>query len=152
MPFRRWAKRRLFRAAWRSTHRRLTGANMFLDEPSVTATENAVMAAAMARGETVIRNAACEPHVQDLCHLLNAMGARIRGIGNSTLAIEGVSSLGGAEYEIGADHIETGVVHRAGRPDPQPARHRGERPIEHLDSILIGFRRLGVDCRVEGRT
>ena len=128
----------------------LRGANMFLDEPSVTATENAVMAASMAGGETTIRNAACEPHVQDLCHLLNAMGARIRGIGGSTLVIEGVSSLGGADYGIGPDHIETGsfiglavltrsllVIERA--------------PVEHLDSILIGFRRLGVDCRVDGR-
>ena len=130
--------------------RSLTGANMFLDEPSVTATENAVMAASMAAGETTIRNAACEPHVQDLCHLLNAMGARIRGIGGSTLVIEGVSSLGGADYEIGPDHIETGSF--IGLAVLTRSRLVIERaPVEHLDSILIGFRRLGVDCRVDGR-
>ena len=128
----------------------LAGANMFLDEPSVTATENAVMASSMAGGETTIRNAACEPHVQDLCHLLNAMGARIRGIGSSTLVIEGVSSLGGADYEIGPDHIETGsfiglAVLTRSRLVIEHA------PVEHLDSILIGFRRLGVDCRIDGR-
>ena len=127
----------------------LAGAEMFLDEPSVTATENAVMAAAMASGDTIIRNAACEPHVQDLCLLLNAMGARIRGIGNSTLVIEGVSSLGGADYEIGADHIETGSF--IGLAVLTRSRLVIERaPIEHLDSILIGFRRLGVHCRVDG--
>ncbi len=128
----------------------LRGANMFLDEPSVTATENAVMAASMAGGETTIRNAACEPHVQDLCHLLNAMGARIRGIGGSTLVIEGVPSLGGADYEIGPDHIETGSF--IGLAVLTRSRLVIERaPVEHLDSILIGFRRLGVDCRIDGR-
>ena len=130
--------------------RRLTGADMFLDEPSVTATENAVMAAALAHGETLIRNAACEPHVQDLCRLLVAMGARIGGIGTPNIAIEGVRSLGGAEFELGADHIETGsfiglAVLTRSRIVIEEA------PVEHLDSILIGFRRLGVDCRVEGR-
>ena len=130
--------------------RSLSGADMFLDEPSVTATENAVMAASMAGGETTIRNAACEPHVQDLCRLLNAMGARIRGIGTSTLAIEGASSLGGADFTIGADHIETGsliglAVLTRSRLVIESA------PVEHLDSILIGFRRLGVDLRIDGR-
>ncbi len=130
--------------------RSLAGADMFLDEPSVTATENAVMAASMAGGETTIRNAACEPHVQDLCHLLNAMGARIRGIGGSRLVIEGVTSLGGADYEIGPDHIETGSF--IGLAVLTRSRLVIERaPVEHLDSILIGFRRLGVDCRIDGR-
>lgn len=129
---------------------RLEGATMFLDEPSVTATENAVMAAALAHGRTLIRNAACEPHVQDLCRLLVAMGARIDGIGTPNIAIEGVRSLGGADFEIGADHIETGsfiglAVLTRSRLVIEEA------PVEHLDSILIGFRRLGVDCRVEGR-
>lgn len=128
----------------------LSGTNMFLDEPSVTATENAVMAASLARGETLIRNAACEPHVQDLCHLLNAMGARIGGIGTPNIAIEGVSSLGGAEFEIGADHIEAGSF--IGLAVLTRSRLVIERaPVDHLDSILIGFGRLGVDCRVEGR-
>ena len=130
--------------------RTLTGTNMFLDEPSVTATENAVMAATLARGETLIRNAACEPHVQDLCHLLNAMGARIDGIGTPNIAVSGVTALRGTEYEIGADHIETGSF--IGLAVLTRSRIVIERaPVEHLDSILIGFRRLGVECRVDGR-
>ena len=130
--------------------RALTGTNMFLDEPSVTATENAVMAAALASGQTIIRNAACEPHVQDLCHLLNAMGARIGGVGTPNLQIEGVSSLGGADYEIGPDHIETGSFIGLAVATRSRLVIEGA-PIEHLDSILIGFRRLGVDCTVDGR-
>ncbi len=130
--------------------RSLVGARMFLDEPSVTATENAVMAAALARGETEIRNAASEPHVQDLCRLLNRMGARIEGIGSSTIRIQGVSSLGDAEYEIGADHIETGSF--IGLAAATGSRLVIEdAPIEHLDAILIGFRRLGIDCRIDER-
>ena len=130
--------------------RSLMGASMFLDEPSVTATENAVMAASLAPGESEIRNAACEPHVQDLCHLLNRMGARIEGIGSSTIRIQGVSSLGDAEYEIGADHIETGSF--IGLAAVTGSRLVIEdAPIEHLDSTLIGFRRLGIDCRIDER-
>ena len=130
--------------------RSLRGASMFLDEPSVTATENAIMAASLAPGETLIRNAAAEPHVQDLCRLLNRMGARIGGIGTPNLAIEGVSSLGGAEFEIGADHIETGSF--IGLAAVTRSRLVIEdAPIDSLDSILIGFRRLGVDCQVDGR-
>jgi len=130
--------------------RSLAGADMFLDEPSVTATENAVMAASLARGETVIRNAAAEPHVQDLCHLLNAMGARISGIGTSSLVIRGAASLGRADYTIGADHVETGSF--IGLAAVTRSRLVIEdAPLEHLDSILIGFRRLGIDCRVDGR-
>lgn len=129
--------------------RSLVGADMFLDEPSVTATENAIMAATLASGETLIRNAAAEPHVQDLCRCLNRMGARIGGIGTSNLTIEGVPSLGGAEYEIGADHIETGSF--IGLAAVTRSRLTIENaPIRHLDSILIGFRRLGIDCTVDG--
>ncbi len=129
--------------------RSLTGADMFLDEPSVTATENAVMAASMATGRTVIRNAAAEPHVQDLCHLLGEMGARIEGIGTANLTIHGVRSLGAADYEIGADHVETGSF--IGLAAVTGSRLVIEdAPVAHLDSILIGFRRLGIDCRVDG--
>ena len=129
---------------------KLVGADMFLDEPSVTATENAIMAASLARGETVIRNAAAEPHVQDLCHLLNAMGARIGGIGTANLVIEGVSSLGGADFTIGPDHVETGSF--IGLAAVTRSRLVIEdAPMDHLDSILIGFRRLGIDCRPDGR-
>ena len=75
---------------------------MFLDEPSVTGTENAVMAATLAKGRTLIRNAAAEPHVQDLCNLLNQMGARIQGIGTHVLEIEGVEELHGTRFRLGA--------------------------------------------------
>jgi UDP-N-acetylglucosamine 1-carboxyvinyltransferase len=87
---------------------RLAGCDLFLDEASVTATENAVMAAALAKGATVITNAACEPHVQDLCNMLNAMGARIEGVGSNILRISGVERLGGCEFAIGADYMEAG--------------------------------------------
>jgi UDP-N-acetylglucosamine 1-carboxyvinyltransferase len=85
---------------------RIRGRAIFLDEASVMGTENAVMAAVLADGETVIGNAACEPHVQDLCRMLVGLGARIEGIGSNVLRIEGVRELGGGEHEIGADHIE----------------------------------------------
>jgi UDP-N-acetylglucosamine 1-carboxyvinyltransferase len=84
----------------------IRGRHIFLDEASVMGTENAVMAAVLADGETVIGNAACEPHVQDLCRMLVALGARIEGIGSNVLRIEGVRTLGGGEHTIGADHIE----------------------------------------------
>ena len=129
--------------------RAMRGAAMFLDEPSVTATENAIMAATLAKGDTLIRNAAAEPHVQDLCRLLNRMGACISGIGTSNLAITGVESLGSAEFDIGADHIETGsfiglAAVTGSRIVIQDA------PVEHLDSTLIGFRRLGIACEIDG--
>ncbi len=128
--------------------RNLRGASMFLDEPSVTGTENAVMAAVLARGRTRIRNAAAEPHVQDLCRLLNAMGARVRGIGTHVLDIEGVEELGGARYRIGADHIEIGSFIGLAAVTRSDLTIEGV-PLEHLDSTLQGFRRLGVDCEPE---
>lgn len=128
----------------------LTGADLFLDEPSVTATENAVMAASLAEGETTIRNAAAEPHVQDLCRFLNAMGARISGVGSSTLVIQGVPELGAADFEIGSDHIETGSFIGLASVT-RSLLVIEDAPVEHLDSTLLGFRRLGIDCRVEGR-
>ena len=84
----------------------LQGRPIFLDEASVMATENAVMAASLAAGETVIGNAACEPHVQDLCRFLRSLGARIEGIGSNVLRIEGVQRLGGGEWRIAPEHIE----------------------------------------------
>ena len=127
----------------------LRGSDMFLDEPSVTGTENAIMAAVLAQGHTRIRNAAAEPHVQDLCHLLNAMGARIQGIGTGILEIEGVTSLGGARFTIGADHIETGSFIGLAAVTRSDLVIEGA-PVEHLDSTLMGFRRLGVRCTIEG--
>jgi UDP-N-acetylglucosamine 1-carboxyvinyltransferase len=128
---------------------RLTGANFFLDEPSVTGTENAVMAAVRAKGVTTIRNAAAEPHVQDLCHLLNSMGARITGIGTHRLTIEGVDELHGTRFRVGADHIETGSFIGLAAVTGSDITIEGA-PIEHLDSTLIGFRRLGIECEVRG--
>jgi UDP-N-acetylglucosamine 1-carboxyvinyltransferase len=130
--------------------RSLRGADMFLDEPSVTGTENAVMAAVRAKGTTRIRNAAAEPHVQDLCHLLNAMGARIRGMGTHVLEIEGVDRLGGARFRVGADHIETGSFIGLAAATGSDITIE-EAPLEHLDSTLLGFQRLGIECEARGR-
>jgi len=87
---------------------RLTGADIHLDEASVMATENAVMAASLATGRTLLSNAACEPHVQDLCRFLVSLGAEIEGIGSNVLTITGVASLSGGTHAIGPDHIEVG--------------------------------------------
>ncbi|MEQ1564750.1 MAG: UDP-N-acetylglucosamine 1-carboxyvinyltransferase [Myxococcota bacterium] len=84
----------------------LAGADMFFDEASVTGTEHILMAAVVSRGTSIIRNAASEPHVQDLAHLLNKMGAKISGIGTNQLVVEGVDSLGGATHRVCHDHIE----------------------------------------------
>lgn len=130
--------------------RKLEGADFFLDEPSVTGTENAIMAAALARGRTRLRNAAAEPHVQDLCRLLVAMGARIDGIGTHILDIEGVERLGGARFRIGADHIETGSFIGLAAVTASDLVVE-DAPVEHLDSTLLGFARLGIECEVRGR-
>ncbi len=128
----------------------LEGHDIFLDEPSVTATENAVMAAVRARGTTVLRNAASEPHVQDLCGLLNEMGARISGIGTHLLRIEGVDELGGATFRIQPDHIEVGSFIGLAAATGSVLRIE-DAPTAHLDSILLGFGKLGVLCEMEGR-
>jgi UDP-N-acetylglucosamine 1-carboxyvinyltransferase len=128
----------------------LTGADIFLDEPSVTGTENALMAAVAAKGRTVLRNAACEPHVQDLARALVAMGARIDGIGSNVYAVEGGQPLGGAAYAIGPDHIEIGsfiglAAVTNGEITIEPVR------AEDLRSTLLGFERLGIRPRVDGQ-
>src|SRR5919108_2972890 len=84
----------------------LRGARIYLDEASVMGTENAIMAAALAEGETVLVHAACEPHIQDLCRFLVSIGAQIAGIGSNVLHITGKAALGGGDYRIGPDHIE----------------------------------------------
>src|ERR1700675_2742063 len=88
---------------------KLRGADVFLDEPSVTATENALVAAVAADGTTYLRNAASEPHVQDLAHFLVALGARIEGIGTNAMVVRGPATLGGVSYSIQPDHIEVGL-------------------------------------------
>jgi UDP-N-acetylglucosamine 1-carboxyvinyltransferase len=127
----------------------LVGADIFLDEPSVTATGNAIMAAVLARGTTRLRNAAAEPHVQDLCNLLVAMGARIEGIGRHILTIEGVDRLGGARFRLGSDHIEVGSF-IALAAVTGGALTISDAAVSHLDSTLLGFDRLGVRCEVRG--
>ena len=122
---------------------RLTGANILLDEASVTATENAIMAAVTAQGITIIRNAASEPHIQELCHFLNALGARISHIGSNTLHIEGVTSLHGGEHTIGPDYLEVVSFIGAAVVTKGSIRIRNAGP-RYLDMIEIVFKRLGV--------
>jgi len=127
----------------------LAGADIFLDEPSVTGTENALMAAVMAKGRTVLRNAACEPHVQDLARALVAMGAQIEGIGSNIYAIEGGRPLTGASYAIGPDHIEIGSFIGLAAVTNGEVVIDPVRP-DDLRSTLLGFERLGIRPRVEG--
>ncbi len=127
----------------------LRGAEVLLDEASVTATENAIMAAVTAHGETVIRNAASEPHVQDLCHFLNCLGARIENIGSNTLHIEGVERLNGGEYTIGPDYLEVVSYIGAAVVTGGEIRIRQAAP-HHLDMVRLVFGRLGVSWEVEG--
>ncbi len=127
----------------------LRGDDILLDEASVTGTENAIMAAVLARGTTILRNAACEPHVQDLCHLLNAMGARISGIGSNTLTIEGVERLHGADFTISSDHIEIGSYIALAAATHGELWIRNAVP-HHLRMIRMGFERLGVTFEVHG--
>ena len=127
----------------------LRGAEILLDEASVTATENTLMAAALGEGTTVIRNAASEPHVQNLCHMLIGMGAQIEGVGTNRLTVHGVERLHGGEFRVGADYLEvvsfvgaavvTGGEIRIRQADPQ-----------HLDMAALVFRKLGVEWQVEG--
>lgn len=127
----------------------LEGANILLDEASVTATENAIMGAVTAKGTTTIRNAASEPHVQELCLFLNQLGADIRHIGSNTLHIEGVASLHGGEFTIGPDYLEVVSFIGAAAVTGGSIRIRNAGP-RHLDMIRLVFRRLGVEWIVEG--
>lgn len=135
--------------AFEFTANKLVGADIFLDEASVTATENAIMAASLAEGRTILRNAASEPHVQDLCRLLNAMGADISGIGSNIITIDGAKSLHGADYAIGPDFMEIGSFIGLA------AVTRGELTIEgvvpeDLRMIKLAFAKLGISWGVEG--
>jgi len=127
----------------------LKGADVFLDEPSVTATENALIAAVAAHGTTYLRNAASEPHVQDLAHFLTALGARIEGIGTNTMTVHGPAALGPASYSVQPDHIEVGSLIGLAAVTRSPLRivRAG---IEHLRSIRMGFERLGIVSEVAG--
>jgi UDP-N-acetylglucosamine 1-carboxyvinyltransferase len=127
----------------------LVGAEVFLDEASVTGTENALMAAVAARGRTVLRNAASEPHVQDLARFLGALGAQIDGIGTNTLTIDGGRPLGGARFALGPDHIEIGSFIGLAAVTNSPITIEGVR-AEDLRAALLGFERLGVEPQLDG--
>ena len=128
---------------------RLTGADILLDEASVTATENAVMAAVLAKGITHIRNAASEPHVQELCNFLNSLGAQIDGIGSNSLHITGVTRLHGGEYTIGPDLLEVVSYIGAAVVTRGSIRVRNA-GIQHLGMVEQIFHRLGVHWVTDG--
>jgi len=134
---------------YRMSAQSLRGQKMFLDEASVTATENAIMAAALAEGETRIYNAAAEPHVQDLCRFINLLGGQIEGIGTNSLAIRGVETLHGGEFTIPSDHIEVGSYIGLA------AVTRSEIVIEdavpeHMHSVRHMLAKLGLELKIEG--
>jgi UDP-N-acetylglucosamine 1-carboxyvinyltransferase len=127
----------------------LKGCYMLLDEPSVTGTANILMAAVMAEGETTIYNAACEPYLQQLCKMLNRMGAKIRGIGSNLLVIEGVDYLGGTEHRMLPDMIEVGSFIGLAAMTQSRIEIRGA-GIENLGIIPEKFRQLGIQMDFRG--
>ena len=131
------------------TANKLVGADIFLDEASVTATENAVMAACLAEGTTILTNTASEPHVRDLCNMLNAMGADISGVGSNILTIKGVKKLHGCDFKIGPDYMEIGSFIGLA------AATRGSITITGVEqrdmrAIRLAFGRLGITWTTEG--
>ena len=128
---------------------KLIGADILLDEASVTATENTIMASVLAKGETIIRNAASEPHIQELCHLLNSLGANIKNIGSNTLHITGVKGLSGGEFSIGPDYLE--VVSYIGAAIVTGGDIRVKNAgVEYLNMINLVMKRLGVNIEIDG--
>jgi UDP-N-acetylglucosamine 1-carboxyvinyltransferase len=122
---------------------------VFMDEPSVMATENALMAAALTPGQTVIGNAACEPHVQDLARMLVKMGADIRGIGSNVMWVTGKPELGGCTHDVGPDHIEIGSFMALAGVTGGELRIKGCEP-EDLRMIRLVFKRLGLHSELDG--
>ena len=133
------------------TANKLVGTDLFLDEASVTATENAIMAAVLAEGRTDITNAASEPHVQDLCEMLNQMGARISGIGSNILHIEGVKKLSGTDFTIGPDYMEIGSYIGLAACTGGSVEIHSIRPQE-MRPLKIAFGKLGIQWNIEGTT
>jgi len=134
---------------YRMSARSLRGQKMFLDEASVTATENAIMAAALAEGETHIYNAAAEPHVQDLCRFLNLLGGQIEGIGTNSLTIRGVDTLHGGEFTIPSDHIEVGSYIGLAAVTRSELLIEDAVP-EHMHAVRHMLAKLGLDLKIEG--
>ena len=128
---------------------RLVGADIFLDEASVTATENAIMAASLAKGTTILRNAACEPHVCALARMINSMGGQIEGIGTNTLIIQGVDRLHGCEHKIESDYLEIGSFIGLAAVTRSPLTINEIQP-DNLRMIRMVFERLGVRTELEG--
>jgi UDP-N-acetylglucosamine 1-carboxyvinyltransferase len=134
---------------YRMSSRHLRGRKIFLDEASVTATENAIMAAVLAEGETGIYNAAAEPHVQDLCLFLNRLGARIDGIATNSLNITGVEELHGGEFTIPSDHIEVGSYIGLAAVTQSELLIENAVP-HHMYAIRLMLEKLGVRILIEG--
>lgn len=127
----------------------LRGADILLDEASVTATENAIMASVLAKGHSIIRNAASEPHIQELCHFLNHLGANIENIGSNTLNVQGVDKLHGTEFEIGPDYLE--VISFVGAAAVTKGSITIKKAgIQYLDMIKLIFSRIGVTWEERG--
>ncbi|MCI6825897.1 MAG: UDP-N-acetylglucosamine 1-carboxyvinyltransferase [Spirochaetia bacterium] len=131
------------------TANKLVGTDIFLDETSVTATENAIMASVLAEGQTKITNAACEPHIQDLCDMLNSMGAKITGIGSNILYIDGVKELHGTEFTIGPDYMEIGSFIGLAAATKGSITINGIKNLD-LRPLKIGFAKLGITWRLDG--
>ena len=129
--------------------RGLAAADVFMDEPSVMATENVLMAAALTPGSTVISNAACEPHVQDLARLLVKMGAAIEGIGSNVLTVHGAQQLGGASHGIAPDHIEIGSFMALAGVTGGELRIK-DTNVQDLRMIRIVFDQLGLESELDG--
>lgn len=129
----------------------LRAGELFMDEPSVMATENALLAAALTPGTTVIGNAACEPHVQDLARMLVKMGARIGGIGSNVLTVDGQAELGGCDHTVGPDHIEIGSFMALAGVTGGEVRITDVDP-DDLRMIRLVFGRLGLRSELDGTT
>jgi UDP-N-acetylglucosamine 1-carboxyvinyltransferase len=133
--------------AFEITSNGLKGTRMYLDEASVMGTENAIMAAVLAEGETILGHAACEPHIQDLCRFLVSLGAEIEGIGSNVLHIHGVDELRGGEHRIGPDHIEVASFVGLGAVTGGEVVVEDVQP-DDLISIVPAFRKLGIEMEV----
>ena len=136
---------------YKVTANKLVGVDLFLDEASVTATENAIMTAVLAEGQTVIQNAASEPHVQDLCNMLVSMGAKIEGIGSNILRIKGVSKLHGTQFRIGSDFMEVGSYIGLAAVTHSKLEIIDAEP-KNLRMAKIAFGKLGINWETSGNS
>ncbi|MBR3671465.1 MAG: UDP-N-acetylglucosamine 1-carboxyvinyltransferase [Spirochaetia bacterium] len=136
---------------YKVTANKLVGVDLFLDEASVTATENAIMTAVLAEGQTVIQNAASEPHVQDLCNMLVSMGAKIEGIGSNILRIKGVTKLHGTQFRIGSDFMEVGSYIGLAAVTHSKLEIIDAEP-KNLRMAKIAFGKLGINWETSGNS